>query len=185
MTEDGNASSIRAASEGDWEHLKRIRLSALLNSPTAFGLSHAEATAYSEQQWRERASGATRTQFLLAFDKGQPVGLIGDVISPAQEYHLIAMYIQPPYRGQRIAARLIEAVKARAIDRGHARVVLSVSPSNVSAVELYRRQGFAFLPEWESLASYPDIRVQRMEWWASESLVEGRTIADALTKSRK
>jgi hypothetical protein len=41
---------------------------------------------------------------------------------------------------------------------------LGVSPDNVRASAFYRKQGFVFLPEWEPLASHPDIQVQKMEW---------------------
>jgi ribosomal protein S18 acetylase RimI-like enzyme len=50
------------------------------------------------------------------------------------------------------------------IERGHQRIVLSVSPDNADAVMMYRRQGFTFLPEWEPLASQPGVNVQKMEW---------------------
>lgn len=63
-----------------------------------------------------------------------------------------------------IAGRLVNAIQARATERGHRRVVLSVSPDNADAVGLYRRQGFTFLPEWEPLASQPGTEVQKMEW---------------------
>jgi ribosomal protein S18 acetylase RimI-like enzyme len=65
-----------------------------------------------------------------------------------------------------VAARLVDAMKASAVSQGHARVVLDVSPDNGRAAAFYRRQGFAFLPEWEALASHPDISVQKMEWRA-------------------
>jgi ribosomal protein S18 acetylase RimI-like enzyme len=167
MAAKSSAVLIRPTTEEDWEILKTIRLTALLDSPAAFGLSYAVAATYSDQQWRERASSQTQPQFLVAIDQEQPVGLIGDAISPSGEYNLIAMWIHPNHRGMGIASRLVKAIQARAIERGHRRVVLSVSPENVSAVNLYRRQGFVFLPEWEPLASQPGVDVQRMEWKGS------------------
>jgi ribosomal protein S18 acetylase RimI-like enzyme len=166
MTVDRSAVEIRATCEEDWETLKHIRLAALLDSPTAFGVRYETAAAYSEQQWRERASSMTLPEFLLAIDQGQPVGLVGGAVDPAQGYTLIAMYVRPSYRGKGIAARLVETIKARAMERGHRQVVLSVSPDNAQAANLYRRQGFVFLPTWEMLASHPGINVQKMEWRA-------------------
>ncbi|WP_441638253.1 GNAT family N-acetyltransferase [Cupriavidus sp. YAF13] len=166
MTMDLSAVTVRATAEEDWEVLKTIRLASLQDSPTAFGLSHATAAAYNEQQWRERASHETRPEFLLAMQQEQAVGLIGDAVGPTQEYNLIAMWVHPMCRGKGIAERLVDAIKTRAIERGHRRVVLSVSPDNVRAANLYRRQGFVFLPEWEALASHPGVKVQKMEWRA-------------------
>lgn len=166
MTMDLSAVTVRATVEEDWEILKTIRLAALQDSPTAFGLSHATAATYSEQQWRERASHKAQPAFLLAIHQEQPVGLIGDAVSPTHEYHLIAMWVHPMYRGKGIGGRLVSAIKTRAIERGHRRVVLSVSPDNARAATLYCRQGFVFLPEWEDLASHPGVTVQKMEWRA-------------------
>lgn len=158
--------TIRAVTEDDWEILKAIRLAALLDSPTAFGLSYATAAAYTETQWRDRASNRTQPEFLLALAGTLPVGLVGDVVSPTLEYNLIAMWVHQEYRGTGIANRLVDEVKARAIARGHTSVVLSVSQDNTRAAAFYRAQGFVFLPEWETLTSHPHIKAQRMEWRA-------------------
>lgn len=164
MTATSNTVLIRPTIEEDWETLKTISLAALLDSPAAFGLSYAVAATYSDQQWRERASSDAQSRFLMAIEQGQPVGRIGDAIRPSGEYNLIAMWTHPNYRGMGIGSRLVKAIQARATELGYRRVVLSVSPENVEAVNLYRRQGFEFLSEWEPLASQPGVNVQRMEW---------------------
>ncbi len=166
MTMDVSDVTVRATTEEDWEILKTVRLAALQDSPAAFGLSHAAAAAYSEQQWRERASHETQPAFLLAIHQQQAVGLIGDAVSPAHEYHLLAMWVHPKSRGKGIGGRLVDAIKIRALERGYRRVVLSVSPNNTPATALYSRRGFVFLPEWEDLASHPGVKVQKMEWLA-------------------
>ncbi|MEX3949000.1 GNAT family N-acetyltransferase [Paraburkholderia sp. EG287B] len=155
---------IRPTSEDDWQILKTVFLAALLDSPTAFGLSYATAAAFSEQQWRECASGQTQPQYLVAMVRGQAVGLIGDAITRSREYNLIAMWVHSQYRGLGVAGRLVNAIQARAIERGQRRVVLRVSPDNTRAVGLYRRHGFQLLPEREALANQPGIIVQKMEW---------------------
>lgn len=164
MTTESRSVLIRPTNEDDWGILKAVRLAALQDSPTSFGLSYATAAGYSEQQWRDRASHQTQPQFLIAMEQGQAIGLIGDSTSPSGEYNLIAMWVHPMRRGMGIAGRLIKAIQARAIERGHRRIVLSVSPDNADAVGLYRRHGFTFLPEWEPLASQSGVNVQRMEW---------------------
>ncbi|MEC5408242.1 GNAT family N-acetyltransferase [Paraburkholderia sp. MPAMCS5] len=164
MATESSPVLVRPTQEEDWEILKTVRLAALRDSPTAFGLSYATAAAYSEQQWRDRASHQTQPQFLVATHRGQAVGLIGDSINPSGEYNLIAMWVHPTCRGMGIAGLLVNTIQARAVERGHRRIVLSVSPDNAHAVGLYRRHGFKFLPEWEPLASQPGVNVQKMEW---------------------
>ena len=158
---------IRQTTEADWEVLKEIRLAALLDAPTAFGVSHASAAAYSDVQWRERASNRGMAEYYLAFMDDRAVGIVAGVVSAAQEFNLIAMWVRPECRGIAVAAGLVDAIKARAASRGHARVVLDVSPDNARASAFYRKQGFSFLPEREALASHPDIIVQKMEWRAA------------------
>ena len=160
---------IRPTTEEDWEILKEIRLASLLDAPTAFGVSHASASAYSDSDWRDRASNRGRAQFLLACVNGVAVGMVGGVVSPTLEFNLIAMWIRPEYRGTGAAAGLVNSIKTRAVSQGHPRVVLDVSQDNERAAAFYRKQGFSFLPEWEALASHPHIDVQKMEWRASIS----------------
>lgn len=157
---------IRHTTEADWEILKAMRLAALLDAPTAFGVSHANAAADSDVRWRERASRRGEAQFLLAFIDDAPVGMVGGVVSLTSEFTLIAMWIKPEHRGTAAAAGLVDAMKAHAVAQGHARVVLDVAQDNARAAAFYRKQGFSFLPEWEALESHPEIKVQKMEWLA-------------------
>jgi ribosomal protein S18 acetylase RimI-like enzyme len=152
---------IRATTADDWEVLKAMRLAALLDAPTAFGVSHATAAGYTDGQWRERAASG---RFLLAFIDGSAAGIVGAAVSPALELNLIAMWVTPEHRGTAVAASLVEAIKVRAVVQGHAGVVLDVAPDNERAAAFYRKQGFVFLPEWERLESHPDIMVQKMAW---------------------
>jgi ribosomal protein S18 acetylase RimI-like enzyme len=103
---------------------------------------------------------------MLAFADGAAAGMVAGVVSASSEFNLIAMWVRPAHRGTPVAAGLVESMKAHAIAKGHARVVLDVSPHNERAAAFYRKQGFSFLPEWEALASHPEIKVQKMEWRA-------------------
>jgi len=164
---------IRPTTEDDWAALRAIRLAALLDAPTAFGVSHQTAAAQTEAQWRERAAaGSTvrpKTEFWLAFDEAvsnDAIGMIGGGVDGHGHYNLIGMWVTPARRGSGAARRLVEAVKARAAELGHRRIVLDVAPDNARAARFYRNQDFVFIDEWEPLASHPEIRVQKMEWLA-------------------
>lgn len=157
---------IRGAKEDDWEALKDIRLASLLDAPTAFGVTHAAAMTYTDSQWRDRAACRGQALFTLAFRNDVAVGIVGRVPSSSSGLNLIAMWVAPKERGTAIATGLVEAVKSEAILQGYPRVVLEVAPSNLRAVSFYQKQGFNFLPEWESLASHPHIQLQKMEWLA-------------------
>ena len=157
-----NKTIIRSTSAADWPALKGARLAALLDTPTAFGASHASAAAFSDDDWRQRAISTPQRTFFLAFDREQAIGLAAQVVAGNGECQLIAMWVQSHYRGMAVAQGLVEAV-----NNGHARLVLDVAPENARAAAFYRKQGFVFLPEWEALESHPHIQVQKMEWRAS------------------
>ena len=158
---------IRYTTEQDWIVLKELRLAALLESPTAFGVTHASAAANSEAQWRDRAAARGPATYLLAFDGGTPLGMVGGVVSAALEFNLIAMWVKPEHRGSGAAAALVDAMKAHAQAQGHTRVVLDVAPENRRAAAFYQKRGFAFLPHWEALESHPEIQLQKMAWSAA------------------
>jgi GNAT superfamily N-acetyltransferase len=157
---------VRLTQAGDWKLLKQMRLAALSNMPTAFGVSYATASKYTDEQWQERAAGKAGPEFWLAFVDGKPVGMIGAGVSQTNRYNLIGMWVEPDARGSGIARRLVESVKAKALQKGHSRIFLDVSPDNARAANFYLKQGFAFIDEWEPLASHPHIRVQTMVWTA-------------------
>jgi ribosomal protein S18 acetylase RimI-like enzyme len=158
--------TVRATVEDDWAALQTVRLAALRDAPTAFGVTHASAAAIGEDGWRARAAGRMGPVFWLAWNGGEPVGLAGGGVAADGRYNLIAMWVAPAWRGTGVAARLVEAVQAHAVAAGHARVVLDVAPDNARAAAFYRRRGFGFIDEWEPLASHPEIRVRKMVWTA-------------------
>lgn len=154
---------IRTTRKDDWTLLKRIRLAALRDTPTAFGVSYQAAAADSDAQWQVRAAGE-RTQFWLALDDGRPVGLVGAGFRDASRYELIAMWVEPAARGKGVANELVGAVKARAVALGLEALFLEVAPENTRAVQFYQRHGFVFLDEWEPIDSHPHILAQSMRW---------------------
>jgi ribosomal protein S18 acetylase RimI-like enzyme len=155
---------IRYTGEEDWQELKRIRLAALLDAPEAFGVSHASAAAYTDGAWRDRAAGRGKARFILAFDGGEAVGIVGHMPNDQQELELIAMWVAPSYRGTPTATHLVDAVKSHAAAQARQRILLDVAPSNARAAAFYQKLGFTFLPEWQPLESHPHIQLQKMEW---------------------
>jgi len=157
---------VRMTAAQDWTLLKQVRLAALSSAPTAFGVSYDNAVKYTDEQWQERASAAAGPEFWLAFADNKPVGMIGGGVSQSGRYNLIGMWVEPEMRGSGIASSLVVAVKSRALQTGHGRIFLDVSPDNKRAAAFYLKHGFAFIDEFEPLASHPHITVQTMVWAA-------------------
>lgn len=154
---------IRVTQKQDWLLLKQIRLAALQDTPTAFGVSYETAAADSDAQWQVRAAGE-RTWFWLAFDDDRPVGLVGAGFRDPARYELIAMWVEPAARGAGVADALVAAVKARAVELGLEALYLEVALENTRAVQFYQRHGFVFMDEWEPIDSHPHILAQSMRW---------------------
>ena len=155
---------IRATEEQDWMILKEIRLAALLDTPTAFGVSYQNAITDSDDQWKQRASSKKQLKFWLAFKESKAIGMIGAGLDESNRYNLIAMWVEPKSRQLGVAERLLNVVKSESINRGFKQVFLDVSPDNLKASRFYRKHGFVFINEKKPLTSHPDIQVQTMRW---------------------
>ena len=155
---------IRTTEDRDWLILKEIRLAALLDAPTAFGVSYQTAITNSDEQWKQRASSTTQPKFWLAFNEDKGIGMIGAGVDQTGRYNLIAMWVKPESRGLGVAECLVNAVKSDSIERGFKQIFLDVSPNNLRASRFYRKQGFVFIDEEKPLDSHPEIQVQTMKW---------------------
>ncbi|KTD46055.1 IAA acetyltransferase/MarR transcriptional regulatory protein [Legionella quinlivanii] len=156
--------NVRTTEEQDWMLLKNIRLAALLDTPTAFGVSYQTAINNSDEQWKQRASSETEPRFWLAFNNDKAIGMIGAGIDKLNRYNLIAMWVEPESRRAGVAECLVNAVKTDAFDRGFKEIYLDVSPDNLKALRFYMKHGFFFIDEKKPLESHPNIQVQTMKW---------------------
>ncbi|MCY1420199.1 hypothetical protein D9M71_358140 [compost metagenome] len=68
---------VRETNAQDWVNLKTVRLEALLDAPTAFGVSYQTAINYTDERWQELVSSESGPHFWLAFDGSTPIGMIG------------------------------------------------------------------------------------------------------------
>lgn len=85
---------------------------------------------------------------VLAFDGGQPVGLINCIegfstfaCKPLVNVHDVA--VLSSHRGRGVAQCMLEKVEAIALARGACKLTLEVLSGNRSAIRLYERAGFA------------------------------------------
>ncbi|QHH97472.1 GNAT family N-acetyltransferase [Acinetobacter dispersus] len=163
MSPDLEELVVRLTTEEDWKILKTVRLESLLDSPDVFAANYATTEKYSESEWRDRASQKTKFQYVLAIKGDRAIGIIGGTQNAVHEFNVIAMWVNPIFRGSGIADLLVSAIKNLAVSKCHSRIVLSVSPKNERAVYLYSRHDFVFIPEWESLALSSGERSQKME----------------------
>ena len=147
--------------------LKAIRLAALLESPSAFGSTHAAEVDRPDDHWTSRASlGAAGRQsaIYLAIADQSVVGIAGGYRpDPAgSSIELVSIWVSPTQRRSGIAAKLVQAVIDWASEINATSVELWVTRGDDAAVTLYEAAGFRPTDEYQPLPSDPCKDEQRM-----------------------
>jgi ribosomal protein S18 acetylase RimI-like enzyme len=134
---------ITLISEQDWRRLRDVRLRALSEDPAAFIESHANASAFPDDRWRDRATPTERQASFGYEREGRFDGLVSCFVAddPATVF-LVAMWVAPELRGTGSARELVESVLHWGRERGAERVCLSVEGDNPRAARLYEKCGF-------------------------------------------
>lgn len=127
--------------------LKAVRLSALLDTPTAFGSTYAVESQWSEAEWERRAAQwqSDRSTCYLAWDGDRACGIVAGFIDQADSTtaHLVSMWVAPEYRRCGVGQSLVESILEWARSRGVNTLVLTVTSNNDTAARFYERLGFA------------------------------------------
>jgi len=155
---------IRPTAESDWEILREVRLRALSDTPLAFGSTYAKESAFTDQQWRQRASqrsGTGSAVTFLAFDTEHVCcGIVGCFTSEDEPdcRSIVSMWVAPSVRRQGVGRQLLQKAEDWAIGQGASKLVLDVTEGNTPAIECYRRFGFEFTGQSSPYENDPKLR---------------------------
>jgi ribosomal protein S18 acetylase RimI-like enzyme len=135
---------IKLLTAHDWHILKKVRLSALDESPDAFLHRYEDERKYDEAAWRAEF---TRGDWYVRIPTGrpEPVGLVGitrEPSTPAQHRFLEYLWVAPECRGRGVAFGMINYVLGRLRKSAVLTVFLWVLDGNDRAMRLYKRVGF-------------------------------------------
>jgi ribosomal protein S18 acetylase RimI-like enzyme/adenylate kinase family enzyme len=126
---------------------KEVRLRALLDTPTAFGSTHAKEAAMTDDDWQTRAIqwNGERSVGFLALDGQMTCGIIGGFLNKddATIAHVISMWVAPTHRRSGVGRQLVMAVSDWARSKQARRLNLMVTSCNTAAMAFYDRVGFA------------------------------------------
>ena len=89
---------IAALEAGQWDCLRRARLRALKDCPSAFLSSYVIESAWGEDQWRDTFGDAT---WVVARDGSRIVGMAHSLLvadRPADERHIECVWVDPRHR---------------------------------------------------------------------------------------
>ena len=144
---EGTTLVVRKFAPDEWRLYRDLRLSALEESPNAFGSTYAHEVQRSDDYWAERllrgASSASNLPLIAELD-GEPAGLAWarvDADVPAI-VHLYQMWVAPERRKQGVGRALLDAAVSWARTTGADTLALDVTIGNDAARTLYERAGF-------------------------------------------
>ena len=121
----------------DWRDWRGLRLEAIADTPIGFMETLEQASAVSDEEWRERmARPGVR---LLAYDGERAVGMAGGFRDEAGTPVLFAVYVTPTARGGEVLRLLVDAVAAWAAPDP---LRLDVHVDNGRAHRAYLKLGF-------------------------------------------
>jgi GNAT superfamily N-acetyltransferase len=125
--------------EDSWQELRDVRLAVLAEAPAAFGSSLGREQDFDEDRWR---AWTRSVALFIALAGGSPVGMAAGVSgNSSEERKLVAMWVDPAWRGRNAASRLLSSVVDWAGSEGSKRLRLWVAEGNESARRLCEGRG--------------------------------------------
>ena len=150
-----------------WVDLKRLRITALTESPDAFSPTAEEARSNDDDYWRraaQRAAVAEGCEFFIVRRAGVGLGLASAQRDQAGVGHIGAMWVDPVLRGQGVGARLFDTAVAYLQNLGCDVIELSVTQTNAAAIALYESRGFLLTGKLEPLRATSPLSNLFMRW---------------------
>jgi ribosomal protein S18 acetylase RimI-like enzyme len=122
--------------------LKSLRLSALKDTPEAFGAKHADELLISDSQWQDRLK---HTYWCFVVADGVDIGLLA--VDRADKDRnsdcwLSSWWVSAAFRGQGVAALMMDWVIKLSQENEWKIIGLGVWPENLRARSAYKKLGF-------------------------------------------
>jgi RimJ/RimL family protein N-acetyltransferase len=138
---------VRRIKLGEVEIFRRLRLSSLNESPSAFKTTWESAVNRSFESWCDQADstaqGSDRATF-IAFSGDEPVGIAAIYRDEKRSNvgEILQVWVAPEYRGKGIALDLIDTVFHWAGRNGFREIMATITKGNMRAQRLYQKYGF-------------------------------------------
>ena len=132
--------TYRRLTSADWARLRDARLLALKEAPYAFASTLERELGFTEDMWRDRAG---RGSTFGAWHAGAIVGMATGIRQDGGTgWHLVGMWVSPPWRARDVASRLVTEVCELARRSGADTMTLWVTEVNDRARAFYSKLGF-------------------------------------------
>lgn len=133
--------NYRKVTPDDWRQFKEIRLKGYQTDPQAFGGAVVKDATGDESFLHERLSREDRF-FFVAEEDNIFVSIAGAKKVENGDWHLIAVYTIPEFRGKGISKKVCELVIEEIKLMGIEHMCLEVNIDQKNAVEQYKNMGF-------------------------------------------
>ncbi len=154
--------ALIAAEETDVERLKRLRLGALKDSPTAFGAKYENLKDRPDHYWEQVIKASS---WCLVSVDGLDIGLLA--VDRADKDRnsdcwLSSWWISENYRGHGISRLMADWVYNLCKENGWQKIGLGVWPDNKNAIAVYLKLGFELADGLMPSRSIPGLMYQPM-----------------------
>ena len=162
---------VRQIRGGEWERLREIRLEALADTPSAFATTLAEAEAFPDSLWQERAiAGAADVDQItvLAVSGERTIGMTVALGRPNSDHlvvPIVSVYVTPSERRKGVAERLLSVAEEWVRDQGGSHTSLWVEEENLPARRFYESIGYVATLDRQKMTSPPpawEIRLEKV-----------------------
>ena len=139
----------------EWDTLRKVRLTALRESPDAFLSTYEREKYYGEDEWRAEFK---RGDWNVGRLRGQLVSLLGvtrEPETPMHECYLEYIWVADRFRRSGVASRMLATVIDRLRGSGVRTVFLWILDGNDPAKRLYEQTGFVSTRRRQPLAARP------------------------------
>ena len=150
-----------------WRDLKRLRITALTESPDSFSPTAEAARSHDDAYWQrgaKRAAEAEDFEMFIVRRGGEGLGLASAQRDAAGVGHIGAMWVDPALRGLGVGGRLFDTAVGHLRGLGCDTIELSVTETNAAAIALYQSRGFVLTGESEPLREDSPLLNLFMRW---------------------
>jgi ribosomal protein S18 acetylase RimI-like enzyme len=139
----------------EWYTLRKVRLTALRESPDAFLSTYEREKDYGEDEWRAEFK---RGDWNVGHHQGQLASLLGvtrEPQTPMHQCYLEYIWVARQFRRSGVASRMLATVIERLPESGVQTAFLWVLDGNHPAMRLYEQAGFVSTHRRQPLAARP------------------------------
>lgn len=151
---------IKLLSVLDWQEYKEIRLESLESDPIAFGSNLSVMKELTEEKWKEKLSSDRHKVYAVQIN-GKIISIIAVLYFLDERIkhavNLQSVYTKEEFRGKGIATKLLQYVlDILKKDPEVIKIKLSVTETQISAINLYKNSGFKIEGTLEKELKYED-----------------------------